>query len=610
LGSSNLKSKLGLFFFSFLSFGVITALSSQINAQVEITIDREFTVNPAAEMVIQETETLRNRFTDRFIPKGSERKYIFVISAQTTEARAEVATKIYNSLNLRISDKIINYQRYQQAGQYGISYQLPQSINPGRSQTIVINYKHPELAEKSGGVVDAYIPAFEEDFQFTGDNTKSVYNTVLRLPTVAGPDNLVSITPSAKYVEGEFDVYEFDQKSLLGKFVWIQKGKEQIYKFSLVQPLGITSQRDNGNIDEYEMIFPRDIQELNVTQRVIFTNIQPEPLAVSVDKEGNLLATFRKAANQPMDAIIEGYAVLTTQRQDLTNSGKISEEPTKLAEYQKYIAPGQYWEADAAAITDFAQAQVGTQDDIYTTIITLYEAVVERIDYSQVKRFGLNERQGALQTLNGGAAVCMEYSDLYLSLLRNRGIAARAAFGYGYDSRLDAASQEPHQWIQVYLPAQNSWISVDVTWGESGPKVIGGDLNHFYTHLAATDPNSPPVLSRVSVGALSNTLEGPKFQIEVMDKLPEGVEENGLTAGQLLGKYPPLENSQQSFYLQALLQKLQASFRNLFSNPSAIDIQGWFLLGFIAISASALLVSLIRIILRLFAKPVEIKPRY
>lgn len=558
---------------------VTLAFSVQTKAEINITVDREFIISSQGEMQVTENEQLVNNFSDRYIPGGTERRYYFVISAQATDERKAMAERIYNSLELTLNGQKIDYERVQEGNDYGIKYFLRQRLNPHGKQTVVVRYTHPELGERTGGLLDAYIPAFANDFKFKLDNSVYSYTTKLKIPSNSGTESIVSVTPLSKFVEGEFDVYVFDQESLRGRFVWVQRGQQQVYKFQLTQALLPTQRTGSGGINEYQIILPRDIRELNVQQQVYFQEITPNPIALSEDKEGNLIGIFQTAADQEQQVVISGYALLSyLPKLDLTQAGTISEFPTKLTNYSSYTQPAEYWEAAAPAINDFAEKSVVQEQDVYKVMNNLYQAVIDRIDYSEVKRFGLNERQGALHTLQGGAAVCMEYSDLYLTLLRNRGIATRAVFGYGFDSRLGTANQEAHQWVQVYLPSYQQWVSVDVTWGESGNKVIGGDLNHFYTHVASKDPNTPAVLSRVALGNNDSNLVGPTLTVSVMAEIPAEEKEGLLTEAELLAKYPQRQLDDPQYLFNYLLNKYSTTITNLFNNPQQIDAQGWFLL--------------------------------
>jgi len=589
--------------------GFVVINKGLVRAEIQITVDRHFSINSNGQMQVDESEQLYNNFSDRYIPGGTTRRYFFVISAQDQSQREKVANQIYSSVNLNIDGQSIAFTKINEDIQYqggsvkdyGISYQLLGRLSPHTKQTIALNYLHPELGEKVGGLLDAYIPAFATDFQFNSDTTSFRYNTTLKIPHNSGAENIISITPLSKYILGDNDVYIFDQESLRGKFVWVQRGSQQVYKFDINQKLLASQSTSTGNVNEYQLIIPRDITEVNISQKVYFTNLNPQPLAINLDTEGNMIAVYRFKADQEATVLLSGYAVLTAHKQDLTRAGNIADILNQHADFARYLQPAEYWQVNNPEILAAANKYSSGTNDIYQVLTQEYTNVVNTIDYSQVKRFGLNERQGALETLHKGAGVCMEYSDLYLTLMRTKGIPTRAAFGYGYDSRLASDAQEPHQWVQVYLPSYKNWIGVDVTWGESGPKVIGGDLNHFYTHLAAVDPNTPPVLSRIALGASSFSLNGPKYQIQVLAEPPSN---NGLSATDLLAKYPPLNHADLNYYLNAVTTKLTYSLSNIF-HPTNIDAQGWLLIGLAFSGIMLFLLSLnkfIRIIKDVFRK--------
>lgn len=598
-----MKIKLRLLLLIFLWLGTgLLLFGERIEAQIAVNVEREFTLDLEGRMQVVERETLRNNFGDRFIPGGTARRYNLVISAQEEAERAEVAEAIYSSLDVKVSGQRVNISRINEGGSYGFDYQINR-LNPGSTIPIEISYYHPELGARVGGLLDAYIPAFSEDFQFSNGNTDYTYSTILKIPEQAGTEGVISVEPTNQFSSGGFDIYEFSQDSLVGKYVWVQRGSTQVYKFTITQPLLPTTERANGDLNEYEVIIPRDIVELNIEQQIFFTEIKPGPVAINQDIDGNLVAIFQVPADERVDVVIAGYARLTLrEKRDIDSAGTVADVEGSLEDAERYLAPAEFWEVSHPEIEARAEELVGDTADVTPIVQTVYRDVVDSIDYSQVKRFGLNERQGALRTLQGGAAVCMEYSDLYLTLLRNRGVPARAAFGYGYDSRLPEDEQEAHQWVQVFLPNEGKWIGVDVTWGETGNEVIGGDLNHFYTHVATVEPNNPPVLSRLSLaGAAGGDLEGPRFSIEALAEIPAGVEEESLTQAEVLELYPSRESDQVSFFTSSLLSKYTSTWANIFTEPARIDAQGW---GMVIATAIVLLI-MVRLLYSLISQIVK-----
>jgi hypothetical protein len=162
----------------------------------------------------------------------------------------------------------------------------------------------------------------------------------------------------------------------------------------------------------------------------------------------------------------------------------------------------------------------------------------------------------------------MEYSDLFLTLLRAEGIPTRAVFGYGYDSLIDNKSQEAHQWVQILIPSTGQWLDVDVTWGELGDVAIGGILNHFYTHVAKSNPeeNSEVVLS--SFGR-SDLLDLPKYEISAIAAIPTG---SALTTQtDFVNQYPFVENSSVMEWVMKIPLKINELFKNV-ENRDALSL--------------------------------------
>jgi hypothetical protein len=136
----------------------------------------------------------------------------------------------------------------------------------------------------------------------------------------------------------------------------------------------------------------------------------------------------------------------------------------------------------------------------------------------------------------------MEYSDLLIATARALGIPARAAFGYGFSGSSDTQlTVEPHQWTELFW--EGKWVAVDTTWGESGREIIGGRLNHIYTHVAYIDPNTPPTLSINSIGNIT-FIESMTYEILAYSG---NIPANLMTPTMLLNKYLTSNNFSQNY---------------------------------------------------------------
>ncbi len=382
-----------------------------------------------------------------------------------------------------------------------IHVKFPTNLYYNSNFKIVLSYKSYGLLIKNGALRDLYIPAFSKDYQFITENSSEKVNTTIKIPVGYGDINFIAPkVDSAK--EGDFWVVNFPQDKLIGETGWIQIGTAQNFNFKIVQPYSSTTSLPIS-FNTYKLTIPRDITSGPIKQKVYYTSIDPAPYSIEEDSDGNLIATFKTAATAQGEIVITGYAVLTQDNSfDFKDSGDVSSIPKDVLE--KNTKSAKYWESDDPEIKKVATELKGSETNVYKIIQKTYQYVINKIDYSEVKRFGINKRQGALATLKGGAAVCMEYSDLFIALIRAQGIPARGAFGYGY-SALDSFSTEDntinHQWAEVYIPSVKSWIEVDTTWGENGQEIIGGDLNHFYSHVASVSPEIPSTTEVTYFGA-------------------------------------------------------------------------------------------------------------
>lgn len=505
-------------------------------ASFNINIDREYTLVGDEELAVVERHTVKNNSQDLLISDNNTETFqITVISPESDKLQQTL-----DSIELTI-DGVSHEFITEIDGQYAdVITSYPSQVSSGQTMVFEIKYTNYGLVESQGALVDIYAPGFAEGFSFSKGETSLVYNTKVRVPKDGPETNFIVPATATKDDVDSHHVYTFPQADLVGNTIWIQLGQEQFYKFAITQQAVASDTTNTGYFNEYRLVLPRDIVEAQIEQKVYYTNIDPEPIQILEDAEGNLVGYFKIPSHESKEIKLEGYARVFNRDGEVnsSNSGAVSQyNPEVLG---KYTAAANYWEVGAAEIMGLANQLKADKSNVYDIVESTYRHVIDTIDYSEVKRFGINERQGALKTLQGGAAVCMEYSDLFLTLSRAQGIPARAAFGYGYDSRYAETEQEAHQWVQILVPGSNKWMSVDVTWGESGPTLIGGDLNHFFTHVAATSPDNPSMVERVSYGE-DVELNAPDFSISVVETLPNI--ENLLSEAQLLEKYPQASSS-------------------------------------------------------------------
>lgn len=476
-----------------------------------------------------------------FIPSGSSEVFTIFYPITNDPSSNEKIQKTLDSI--KVTDSVGNDLYYTSektdSGNLLINVPIYTRINYGQSYRIYLSYNSYGLLVKNGNVRDVYVPSFPKDYETNSGNINERIFTNINIPKKFGEINFSA--PAVEFIDNnEYLTSNIDKEKLIGQTLWIQVGTTQYYQFEIKQPYKKTSNLSIYN-NTYEIPIPRDVFAGPITQKVYYTNISPKPESVVLDLDGNLIATFKPKAN--LDGFIEisGFAVLTQNNSiNFKASGDLSDIPQDILD--RNTAPALYWESRSPEIVQTAMDLKGDETNVYNLISKTYEYVIGKIDYSTVKRFGINERQGALKTLKGGAAVCMEYSDLFIALMRSQGVPARAAYGYGYsalDYETSSSQTINHQWAEVYIPSIASWINVDTTWGENGEALIGGDLNHFYSHVTSIDPETPSTAEVKYFGELDEIPER-EMTVEALETVSL---ENANTQEQLLVLYPKKEDA-------------------------------------------------------------------
>ncbi len=120
-------------------------------------------------------------------------------------------------------------------------------------------------------------------------------------------------------------------------------------------------------------------------------------------------------------------------------------------------------EASSEKIIAVAQ-QLKRKTDIETVVET-FEYVKQHISYEK------NPAIGAEKVLESGVGKCMDYSDLFVALLRANGIPAKSVFGIVVH---EVSANPLHAWSEAYLK-QQGWVRFDPTAGHSDIRKDGAN---------------------------------------------------------------------------------------------------------------------------------------
>lgn len=523
--------------------------SGKVNAaDFDISIDINYSVNDKGEMFISEKRILSNNSKFYYIKQGSEEIFSIATFKTRSQNLERELDKIIQTISLKDgSGNDLPYKAEINNDQIEVKTNLPSSLHSKGTQIFELTYQNFELAEKNGNVWNIYVPGVSENYKkvvttANGATTQTNYNISLELAQSLGEPNFVLPNAAKTEIVNEKRLYVFRTDDLIERSVWIQIGKKQFYSFSITQPvntpLGTSSKVFNT---WYELILPRESSSGN--QQVYFNSISPEPDYVKIDGEGNVIARFTFSSDETSEIKVDGFIVTgitdPVSKKDVGNiesidlSKQYAKDEDSVTTFEELIKPQLYWEVDAPEINQTAEDLLRESTNVYEILLNDYIFVTNNVDYDNLKVELLNERKGALSTLQGGSSVCMEYSDLLITLLRAQGIPARAAFGYGFDPRAESTEQEGHQWVEVYLP-NVGWIAVDPTWGDTSRRnYIGGDVDHALWYVAGISVNNPSPVVKYSIGDVGD-LATPQFEMTVTEPIET---ENFMSLSELLDKY-------------------------------------------------------------------------
>ena len=483
--------------------------ASQLKASADFTINSNTTVNytyPQTYIKYTEKVSVEINNNSYYLPSGSNQTFVIQDYFEKDTQEETLFKKASISLTDNY-DNTLDYTVEQENTDLIVTTQQAKVLYPGSKYIFTLTYKTHELLNLNGNIHNIYVPGLplnlnKADRSANGLTTEYTYNTALKIdgnpPEISYLQPEKSLNPVKNENNGTITL-DIPTQVRQGNMIWLQLGTEQYYQFKIVQnapktdnitPKEISNVTDLISTNIYTLPLPKEHAETK--QKVFITNISPEPKDIKRDDQGNLTAIFEVPANQSTEIVAEGYITLSNELKNVKDES-LSEYFKTISEDSQidltlYTQPDKYWESDSSVIQETANSLKNESNSILELIHNDYDFVIDHLTYSEDKLNNQsNVRAGALQAYNGAQAVCMEYSDLAIALLRAQGIPARAAVGYGNDpsglenslNNSNLVRQElGHQWVQVWLP-EYGWYSIDPTWGEHDRTYLGANLDHL-----------------------------------------------------------------------------------------------------------------------------------
>ncbi len=431
---------------AFLTLFIVSSLlflvsnSVYADSQFETDYKVHYTVNKNGTTHVAADITLKNKtpnyFADKFQMKIGSTK-VSNVTAKDDSGTLETNVNFENNITT-IDVKFRN-----------------RVIGQGKSLAWTLNYQTDEIAAKSGTIWEISIPKLAKS-----DDT-GLYDATVTVPKDFGQQAFAAPNPVSTNVGLLSEDYLFNKDQLLESGIAMSFGDKQIFSFNLkyfMNNTNLTSQVMN-------ITLPPD----NNYQKIVLDKIDPKPIDVAVDGDGNFLAKYKLGPKQKITVNVQGEVeVFSKPFRKIVSS---------LSESQKNIftQPQRYWEIDNAVIRDKAQ-ELKTPQKIYDFVATYLTYNNDRLNLPKV------ERKGAIASYNSPQdAICTEFTDLFIALARAAKIPAREVEGFAYtqNERLRPLSLSLydgdvlHAWPE-YWDDDKGWIQIDPTWDSTS-----GGLDYF-----------------------------------------------------------------------------------------------------------------------------------
>lgn len=344
-----------------------------------------------------------------------------------------------------------------------------QVVGLGNTLNFNLSFDTNEVSQSLGHVFEINIPGVINQSDFQNANIYVIFPSSLGNPAFIKPD-----LPLAEIQQAP-DELHFTSSQLGESGISITFGNYQLYNFSLEYHL----QNSNLFPIQTQIALPPSTNY----QDVLISSMTPKPINVAQDQDGNYLATYYLSPSELLNVKVTGVAKIYLNPRT---------QPLLKKEYALYLKPQPYWQVNNPKIQALAKS--------LKTPYAIYNYASSHLSYDYQRVISSSSRLGAINVLqNPTQAVCLEFSDLFVTLARAAGIPSREVDGFAYTNNpterpLSLSTDILHSWPEYYDSQRQTWIMVDPTWGNT----TGGvdyfnvlDFDHFAFAIEGQESNYP-----------------------------------------------------------------------------------------------------------------------
>lgn len=340
-------------------------------------------------------------------------------------------------------------------------------VGVGETRKFDVVFKNGKLAQKTGDIWEITIPRLINTEVFDD------YSLNVKVPESFG--QLAYVSPKfLSSTAGINQIFTFSKKDLRESAVSMGFGKFQVFSFDLTYHLENPLPRES----DVDVAIPMDTSY----QRMIYKNISPLPKSLTIDSDGNWIATIALKPRERVDLKTSGWV------QIFAAPRKLSIETT---DQTQYIKDSEFWPVTDAYIKSLGKRLGSTR--------SIYDYVTSNFTYDYSRTTVNVQRIGAKAALtNPKSAICTEFTDSFIALARTIGIPAREVNGYAYASNpqtepLSLVADVLHSWAMYWDSKNGVWVQVDPTWGATSATdyFTKLDLRHFAFVIHGVNDSKP-----------------------------------------------------------------------------------------------------------------------
>lgn len=387
-----------------------------------------------------------------------------------------------------------------------VSFENQPVVGKDKKNQFTLQYKNGDIATITGKILELNIPKISNTNEFHS------YELTIVVPRSFGaPQTMVPKADSFNETLRS-TIIKF-KKDQLNSGVTALFGNSQIFKANINYYLDNSTGR---NIIKTIALIPD-----NTNQRVSYSSLNPPPLKIYTDKDGNWLADYEVESGKNLAINLMANIEIFID----------SQVPVIEADPTLYLSPDKYWQTDDEQIQKLAKE--------LKTPRAIYDFVVGKLKYNYQLAESGGSRAGAIQALQEPTnSICTEFTDLFVALARAAGIPAREINGFAYTKNpklrpLSLSKDVLHSWPEYWDFGRKQWIQIDPTWGNTTGSIDYFnklDLNHitFVTHGIVSDQPLPAGFYKTDVSQTktvfiepTNIQEPTRTKLDLVVQLPK-----------------------------------------------------------------------------------------